>query len=235
MNKPTLGIIGGVGPMATAYFMELVIDKTPAKADQDNLPMIVFNDPQIPDRTDFILGRSDKNPVPEMVKVARWLERAGADYIAIPCNTAHFFYDEICAAVRIPVLNIMRETTALLAGAGVSGGTVGLMATEGTVHSGVFQSYLAEDDISVMVPDADDQAIVTSLIYDQVKQNKPYDVDAFLAVASRLRDRGADAVIVGCTELSVIYQDLREKPDYFVDSLDALAQRCVDYYFEHRA
>lgn len=235
MNKPTLGIIGGVGPMATAYFMELVIDKTPAKADQDNLPMIVFNDPQIPDRTDFILGRSDKNPVPEMVKVARWLERAGADYIAIPCNTAHFFYDEICAAVRIPVLNIMRETTALLAGAGVSGGTVGLMATEGTVHSGVFQSYLAEDDISVMVPGADDQAIVTSLIYDQVKQNKPYDVDAFLAVASRLRDRGADAVIVGCTELSVIYQDLREKPDYFVDSLDALAQRCVDYYFEHRA
>jgi aspartate racemase len=235
MNKPTLGIIGGVGPMATAYFMELIINKTPAATDQDNLPMIVFNDPQIPDRTDFILGRSDQNPVPEMAKVARWLERAGADYIAIPCNTAHFFYDEICSSVDVPVLNIMRETTALLTRSGFSGGKVGLMATEGTVRSGVFQDYLSEDGIDVIEPDEADQAIVSSLIYDQVKQNKPYDADAFLAVASRLRERGADAVIVGCTELSVIYQDLREKPAYFVDSLDALAQRCVDYYFSHRS
>ena len=83
MHKPILGIIGGVGPLATAYFMQLLVRKTPAKTDQDNMPMIVFNDPQIPDRTAFILDNSNPDPQPEMVKVARWLEDAGADYIDI--------------------------------------------------------------------------------------------------------------------------------------------------------
>lgn len=110
MHKPVLGILGGVGPLATAYFMELLIKKTPARTDQDHMPMIVFNDPQIPDRTAYILDHAKPNPRPEMAKVARWLEEAGADYIAIACNTAHYFYDDINEAVKIPVVNIMEET-----------------------------------------------------------------------------------------------------------------------------
>ena len=102
MHKPVLGILGGVGPLATAYFMELLIKKTPARTDQDHMPMIVFNDPQIPDRTAYILDHSKPNPRPEMAKVARWLQEAGADYIAIACNTAHYFYDDINEAVEVP-------------------------------------------------------------------------------------------------------------------------------------
>lgn len=235
MNKPVLGVLGGVGPLATAYFMELVIKKTHAKSDQGNIPMIVYNDPQIPDRTAYILDQTKTNPVPEMAKVARWLQDAGADYVAIPCNTAHYFYDDINAAVSIPVLNIMELSAARIAERVGAGGTVGLMATDGTVESGVFQDCLAEAGLKTMIPPDEDRRTVMSLIYDGVKSGGAYDPADFLAVASRLRAAGCDAVIVGCTELSVIYQDLAEKPAYLVDTLDVLADACVSFYRDWRA
>lgn len=230
MNKPILGIIGGVGPLATAYFMEAIIKKTPAASDQDNIPMIVFNDPQIPDRTAYILDHSNPNPQPEMCKVARWLEDAGADYLAIACNTAHYFYDAISDAVDVPVLNIMEETAKRMALDVGRGGRVGLMATDGTVQSSVFQGYLAERGLVGVVPRAQTQRRIMSLIYDGVKANAPYDPGELCAIAEELRQEGCDAVVVGCTELSVIYQDLAERPTWLYDSLDVLAQRCVDLY-----
>lgn len=234
MNRPRLGIMGGVGPLATAYFMELLIRHTPARTDQDNMPMIVFNDPQIPDRTAYILDHSKPNPQPEMVRVARWLEGAGADYIAIACNTAHYFYDAINEAVRIPVVNIMEETARRIREVMGSGACVGLMATEGTVASGVFQNYLEHMGLTCIVPDEQDQKTLTSLIYDGVKANGTYSTCDFRHVAEHLHEQGADAVIVGCTELSVIYHDLDEKPAYLFDSLDILAERCVQIYLKAR-
>ena len=234
MNKPILGIIGGVGPLATAYFMEALIKRTPAATDQQNMPMIVFNDPQIPDRTSYILDHSCPNPVPEMAKVARWLEDAGADFIAIPCNTAHYFYDEIVRSVSIPVLNIMHETAMRIAQT-PDVHVVGLLATEGTARSGVFQDIFEQMGLSVIVPDDDSQEVISELIYGQVKANQPYDVQAFLLEADKLRERGCDAVVVGCTELSVIYQDLTERPSWLFDSLDILAERCVQVYLAARA
>ena len=222
MHKPVLGVLGGVGPLATAYFMELVIKKTPASCDQDNIPMIVFNDPQIPDRTAYILDGGNPNPLPEMTRVVLWLERAGADFIAIPCNTAHYFYEQIAESATVPVLNIMRETTARIVEMHGEHATIGLLATDGTLSSGVFQSYLSDAGLSVMAP-----------IYDRVKRNLPYDPTAFLDLARRMHENGCDAVIVGCTELSVVYQDLTHKPDYLIDSMDVLADRCVSYYLEH--
>ncbi|MDO4436781.1 MAG: amino acid racemase [Coriobacteriaceae bacterium] len=234
MDKPVLGVLGGVGPLATAYFMELVIKKTPAERDQDNIPMIVFNDPQIPDRTSYILDRNNPDPLPEMERVVLWLENAGADYIAIPCNTAHFFYEQISDAASIPVLNIMRETTTHIVETYGAHATIGLLATDGTVASGVFQSYLSDAGLSVVTPSAKDQAdIVMPLIYERIKRNLPYDPAAFLDLARRMHEDGCDAVIVGCTELSVVYQDLANKPSYLIDSMDVLAGRCVQYYLEH--
>lgn len=234
MHKPVLGVLGGVGPLATAYFMELVIKKTPASCDQDNIPMIVFNDPQIPDRTAYILDGGNPNPLPEMTRVVLWLERAGADFIAIPCNTAHYFYEQIAESATVPVLNIMRETTARIVEMHGEHATIGLLATDGTLSSGVFQSYLSDAGLSVMAPSEKDQrGIVMPLIYDRVKRNLPYDPTAFLDLARRMHENGCDAVIVGCTELSVVYQDLTHKPDYLIDSMDVLADRCVTYYLEH--
>ena len=235
MHKPVLGILGGVGPLATAYFMELVIKKTPAKRDQDNIPMIVFNDPQIPDRTAYILDREQPNPLPEMEKVVLWLEDAGADFIAIPCNTAHYFYDSIAARASIPVLNIMRETTERIVERFGEGATIGLLATDGTIASGVFQQYLNQAGLRAVAPTKEEQTgVVMPLIYDRVKRNLPYDPAGLLRVAKRLHDDGCDAVIVGCTELSVVYQDLKEKPAYLVDAMDVLADRCVAHYLAQR-
>lgn len=235
MHKPVLGILGGVGPLATAYFMELLIKKTPARTDQDQMPMIVFNDPQIPDRTAYILDHSKPNPQQEMAKVARWLEDAGSDYIAIACNTAHYFYDAINDAVSIPVVNIMEETAHTIANAVTPGARIGLLATEGTIQSGVFQEYLERWGLAAAAPDEQDQQLVTHLIYDCVKANQPYDPEDFLSVARTLREEGCEAVIVGCTELSVIYQDLDERPEWLYDSLDILASRCVEIYQDARA
>ncbi len=234
MNHPVLGVLGGVGPLATAYFMELVIKKTPARTDQDNIPMVVYNDPQIPDRTAYILDHTKPNPRPEMANVAHWLQLAGAEYIAIPCNTAHYFYEDINSQVSIPVLNIMDLTAGAVAGRIGTGGKVGLMATDGTIESGVFQACFERRGLETIVPDSADRKTVMSIIYDCVKANKPYDPQAFLAVADRLYASGCGAVVVGCTELSVVYQDLADKPGYLIDSLDVLAQACVDYYEQHR-
>ncbi|MDJ1121295.1 amino acid racemase [Olsenella sp. YH-ols2217] len=235
MNKPVLGVLGGVGPMATAAFMEAVISRTPAQCDQDNIPMIVFNDPQIPDRTAFILDPSEPDPLPEMVKVARWLEDAGADYIAIPCNTAHYFHDAIAAAVEVPVLNIMELTARRVAALAGPGARVGLMATEGTTQSGVFQGYFEQAGLETVVPSEEERAIVTSLIYDTVKRNRPFDPDVMLGVAERLRGQGCDAVVLGCTELSVIYATLDDAPTWLVDAMDVLADACVEAYERTRA
>lgn len=232
MHRPILGILGGVGPMATAYFMQCVIKKTPAERDQDNIPMIVFNDPQIPDRTAYILDHDEPNPLPELEKVVAWLEHAGADYIAIPCNTAHYFYDPIVEAANVPVLNIMRETAARILSTAGAESSVGLLATSGTIESGVFQDYLSEARLNVVVPTRQEQdEVVMPLIYDRIKKNLPYDAAAFLEVARRLHEEeSCETVIVGCTELSVVYQDLDEKPAYLVDAMDVLADRCVEFY-----
>ena len=234
MNKPILGIIGGVGPLATACFMEALIRKTPARTDQEHMPMIVFNDPQIPDRTAHILDHSKPNPQPEMENVARWLERAGADYIAIACNTAHYYYEGIVNAVDIPVVNIMEETASRIASEMGKDSTVGLLATEGTVSSGVFQEYLGRHGLRTVEPLPSQQREVTALIYYGVKAGASYDPDQLLQLGEQLRGRGCDAVIVGCTELSVIYQALAQKPEWFYDSLDVLAERCVSIYLASR-
>ncbi|WP_298580019.1 aspartate/glutamate racemase family protein [uncultured Olegusella sp.] len=232
MNHPILGILGGVGPLATACFMEMIINKTHAQCDQDNIPMIIYNDPQIPDRTAYILGKSDTNPVPEMIKMARKLEKSGVDYIAIPCNTAHYFYEEIQRATALPVLNIMQLTAQDIAHHSVNN-KVGLMATEGTAKSKVFQNFFNSAHLETILPNDQEQAIITFLIYDCVKSGKPANIQAFLDVAHALHERGCGTVVVGCTELSVIYQQLEQRPDYLVDSLDILANACVEYYFSH--
>lgn len=191
MHRPVLGILGGVGPLATAYFMELIINQTPVSKEQDHIPMIVYNDPQIPDRTAYILDRKAESPSPEMVNVARALQRSGADFIAIPCNTAHYFYDAISEAVTIPVLNILHETTQAVLRKSGQGSTVGLLATEGTVASGVFQTYFENEGLSTLTPDPEDQEKLMALIYEGVKTNNPYDPQDLCDIAERLHSRAA--------------------------------------------
>lgn len=196
--------------------------------------MVIVNDPQIPDRTAYILDNSCPNPLPEMRCVANMLKEAGVDFIAMPCNTAHYFYEALSAAVEVPIINMLQETADCIVSSIGPGGTVGLLATQGTVSSGVFQDYLNRKQLNVRTPDEHDQNRVTSLIYDYVKANRPYDENEFLDLAHNLHDQECDAVVVGCTELSVIYQDLSNRPAWLFDSMDILANRCCELYLSAR-
>ncbi len=226
MNKTAnlLGILGGLGPMSTFYFCELLTAHTLARQDSDHVDMIVSSRASTPDRTAFILGNSQSDPLPFMLEEARRLERAGADLIVIPCNTAHYFYDGLQREIGTPMLNIIEETVHLLHRLGV--GRIGLLATEGTVRAGAYAPLCRKLGMECVTPTADEQAVITSIIYDCIKQNKPVDMEQFFAVADALRARGCEKLVLGCTELSLLKKAGLDEA-LFVDSLEVLAYRTI--------
>ncbi len=220
----TLGILGGLGPMAGVYFYEKVTSLTKAECDQEHINVLLTGFADTPDRTDFILGKSAADPTPRMVECARILESAGADVIAMPCNTAHYFYDAVAGSVKIPMLNIIHETMKLLKDKGAR--QIGILATEGTLAAGTYPMAAEEYGIACAVPTPEEQAVVTSIIYDEIKRGKRPDMRAFYRVANRMFDDGCDFLVLGCTELSLLERDYH-LGGRFVDSLDALARATV--------
>lgn len=223
-NKSVLGVLGGLGPMATAYFYELVTKHTVASSDAGHIDMVISSRVSTPDRTAFIMGNSDDDPRDFMIEDAKRLENWGCDFIAIPCNTAHYFYDSIAENVSIPVLNIVEETAKFLYAEGVK--KVGLLATDGTVCSHTYEKYLKKFDIECITPCDEDQVQVMSIIYDQIKEGRPADTDAFFGIVDRLKERGAQALILGCTELPLIEKQVELGAD-FIDSLLVLARASI--------
>lgn len=224
MKKQVIGVMGGLGPGATAHFMELVIAMTEAKKDQDNVDMIVYNFPSIPDRTGYILGSNLKSPLPGLLNVGRALERQKVSCIAIPCVTAHYFHRELQAALSVPILNGVAQTVQLLRCAGIR--RVGIMATDGTIRSGLLTQELDCAGILPLLPSKERQADVMHLIYQNVKAGKPPEMDRFRAVQQELMDCGAELIILGCTELSLIRRDENIGPG-FVDIMEVLARETV--------
>lgn len=222
-----LGVIGGLGPMATAYFMQLVIEMTQADTDQEHIEMLVYNCPSIPDRTSYILGESDQNPVIPMIGIGKKLVEAGADTIAIPCITAHYFHDEMERAIGVPILHGIAETAAYLKKRGY--GRVGIMATDGTVKSGLFTAEFAKTGISCCYPSPEGQAAVMELIYQDVKAGRPVNMEKFRYVAQELRDGGAEVILLGCTELSLIKRDYSLGAG-FLDVMEVLACCSVERF-----
>lgn len=224
-----VGILGGVGPMATVYFMEMLLSKTDAKRDQDHLDMLVSNHATIPDRTAYILGQSGESPLDVMIEDAKMLEREGCQFLVLPCNTAHYFFEKIQQAISIPLLNIIRETVSFCMEQIDSVKTVGIMATEGTIQSNTYKMECERQGISCIVPDFSLQQTITSIIYDQVKAGKPVERELFCSMLDQMREMGCDAVILGCTELSVAFRDLAVSVEYpdVVDSLTVLAERTI--------
>ena len=220
----SFGIVGGLGPMATAYLLELIVDMTDAKTDQEHLDVIVFNRPSVPDRTAYILDPAKPSPVPPMVDMARKLEALGVCAIGTPCVTAHSFHDALQSSVHVPFINMVQETAAYLKNAGCR--KAGIMATTGTVHTGLFQKALSAAGVPYALPDDAMQAHVMSLIYDCVKAGKPADMDKFRAVSAALRSAGCDAIILGCTELSIIKRD-NDIGSGYLDALEVLARAAV--------
>lgn len=224
-HSPLLGVLGGLGPMSTVYFCELLTSHTRADCDGDHIDMLISSRASTPDRTAFILGQSQSDPLPVMIEEARRLTTAGAKLIVIPCNTAHYFYDGIRAAIPTPMLNIIEETVHHLHRRGVR--TVGLLATEGTVKASTYAPLCKSLGMTCLTPTPDEQAMISSIIYDRIKQNKPVDMEAFGRVADALRARGCERLVLGCTELSLLKRTGLLDDEIFVDSLEVLAYQTI--------
>lgn len=223
-QKQTLGVIGGLGPIATAHFMELIIRMTEAATDQEHLDMILYNRPSIPDRTGYILDPTKPNPLPEMIRVGNALARQGAKLIAIPCMTAHYFHRELTRYIEAPIVHAIHETAAHLKKHGIS--KVGIMATDGTIRSKLFQRELENHGMEALIPGPEGQKCIMSVIYDDIKANKPAGMDKFQLASRDLRAQGAQAIILGCTELSLVKRDYPIGAGY-LDAMEVLAQTCV--------
>jgi len=213
-----------LGPLATAYFVELVVKMTDVQFDYDHIPMTIYNKPSIPDRTAYILGKSKESPLDAIVFWGKALAAQGADYIAIPCVTAHFFYEELSRAVEVPIINMVSETGDYLKENGME--RIGLMATDGTIAGGFFQKGLESLGIHVEVPSPQGQEQLMNIIYGGIKANHAFSMDDFYGVAKELRDKGAQVIVLGCTELSLILRDNAIGPG-FLDATAILARKSV--------
>ncbi len=220
----TLGIIGGMGPMATAYLLELVIQMTNAKTDQEHLRTIVFDNPQVPDRTAYILDREKPSPLPVLEDMAQTLERIGCGVLCAPCVTSHYFYPELSSSVSVPFLHMVEETARELQEAGRK--KAGILATTGTVSTGLFQRALEKFGIEWAAPSQLGQGLVMSLIYDDVKSGRDGDPQKFAAIHRDLEEQGCDCGVLACTELSV-FSSQHHLPPFYLDAMAVLAERSI--------
>ena len=222
----TPGVIGGMGPAATCDLMKKVIDCTDAEDDQHHIHMLVDQNTDVPDRTAAILG-GGADPMPQLIASAKRLEAAGADFLCMSCNTAHYFHGRLQQHVGIPILNMPLESAMELKRRGV--GKVGLLATDGTIRTGVYHRYLEEAGIAVVLPSAEGQKTVMHLIYGCVKKGVPvsaYPREAVAAMVADMKARGAEAFLMACTELPIAFAALGYR-DGFVDPTLCLARAIV--------
>lgn len=222
-----IGIIGGLGPAASARLYSRITDFTDAATDQEHIDLVVLSRPQIPDRTAFLLGEPGAEPfVPPMREAALQLEELGCTILATPCNTAHALLDEIADGLQqAHFISMVERTAQVIAERGFK--RVAVLATNGTRAARVYEPALEAVGCTVEWPDDRGQEVVMSVIFDQVKAGKPVDFEAFAEVCARLSARGCDAAILACTELSVIGAPDELRGLAIVDALDVLAQACV--------
>ena len=223
-KSPLLGILGGLGPMSSVYFYEMLTEHTEAVCDQDHLNIVISSHASTPDRTAYILGKSEKNPLDTMIVDAKKLEEYGAEIIAIPCNTAHYFYNELKKEVNIPILNIIEETVDVAYRSGTE--CLGILATDGTVRTESYQSVCRDHGIRCEIPNEKEQAWLMDIIYGDIKSGRRADMEKFSEICRSLEARGCQRLVLGCTELSLIKRN-EGLGDIFLDSLEALAHRTI--------
>lgn len=230
-----LGILGGMGPMATVDLMQKIIISTPVTRDQDHVPIVVVSDPLVPDRRAPIFDPAKPSPLPKLIEGIRRLESAGATFIAIACNTAHHWLPDLVEATRLPILDIAEAACIALERQVPRGTTVSVLATEATLASGFYQRELARRGYPCILPDDEE---THDLVLPCIKSVKVGDYAASHALLQRSADlvaeRGARAIILACTELPLAAGNSQPKGAVYLDANQALAQRVIDWYFGRR-
>lgn len=207
----TIGIIGGMGPAATIDLYKKMVDNTPAEKDQDHIHVIIDSYPQIEDRTACILY-GGKNPAPKLIESAKRLEKAGADALIMPCNTAHYFAKDIESAVNIPLIHIVRCSAESIKNNYPETKKIGLIATTGTIKAGVYGNILNEYGFETIdLPERIENNIM-DCIYKGVKAGKTEEYSRlFQQCVDEITDLGADLLIEGCTEIPLIMPYVKTK------------------------
>ena len=223
----TIGIIGGMGPLATVDLYSRIVMRTKAQRDQEHLHVIIDSNTNIPDRTKAILG-GGVDPTVELIKSAQRLEQAGADFLIMPCNTAHFFIDKIKTSVNIPFINMVEETVKYTFNKYGKDMVVGLMATDGTIKSKIYEGYYAAMGIKTVVPEKTQDKIM-KFIYDVIKGGKYEEgTDLFFECVNELKDMGADAFLLGCTGLSSA-QYLYKLEGPYINPMEVITESSIIY------
>ena len=205
--KKTIGILGGMGPEATAYFYELIIKNTKAEKDQEHIPVVIYANPGVPERTAAVLGKGP-SPLPQLLEGVRVLKEAGADFIVMPCITAHHFYNEIMKEVKVNFLNLVDETVlyALRKNPGLK--KAGLVASTGTLRARLFHEAFGREGVEIVDPTEAEQVRVMEAIFGKEGVKAGYTSgmsrEAIHYAARVLIARGAEAVIAGCTEVPLV-------------------------------
>lgn len=224
-KNQTIGILGGMGPDATSLFFKRIIQYTPAHTDQEHLKIIIYNNPEIPDRTEAIVNKKE-SPVEKVKEGMKFLENSIVDFIAIPCVTIHYFFNEIVSSVNIPVLNLVEETALYIKENYSDSKKIGILATKGTFRGQIFERVYYKENFMTVIPDAKGQESLMESIYGEKGIKAGYfsghAKNLIMNVSDDLIKRGAKIIVGGCTEIPLaIGQDDMKVP--FIDSLSVLA------------
>jgi len=224
----TIGILGGMGPEATVRMFNLIVKLTKAEKDQDHIPIIIFNNPQIPDRTAAIIDEGP-SPLPMLIEGAKKLETAGANFIIMPCHTAHYHYDEIIRHISIPFLHLQEETRHYVEWRYRDLTRFGLLASTGTVETDLFQTIFHQKELEIIVPEEKEQDMVMTAVYGErgIKRGfKKEPRQLLMHVINQLKEQKVEAVIAGCTEVSLVL-DVQELQLPVIDPLKITAAAAI--------
>lgn len=223
----TLGVLGGLGPQATDFFYNGVIEHTDASCDQEHIDMIILSHATTPDRTKAILTGEDHELIRSLIQDVQMLEQAGAANIAIPCNTSHYYYEQMQAAVHIPIIHMVRESVRYARAKFENVKRIGIMGTDGTIATGIYDAECERAKVTAVHPGAQRQKDVMHIIYDEIKAGERGSKHLFNRVVDELtREKGCEVVILACTELSV-YKHFHEVPDCCLDAMDVLIREAI--------
>lgn len=222
--RKVIGVLGGMGPEATILMMSRLLAATPAKDDFDHIPLLVDNNTQVPSRIAHLIERTGVDPTPVLVAMAKKLEAGGAELLAIPCNTAHSYFEAIANAVQVPVLNMVKLTAKRVVRA-YPQGPVGIIASPAVEITGIFARTFSDLGREVIYPANRDRVLWA------IQAIKGRRFEAALPIleeaATELADAGAPVAVVGCSEFSIVAPQVVGSPLALIDSLDVLVDACV--------
>lgn len=227
MTRSTIGILGGMGPAATILLQQRILDAVQAETDSDHIPLVIDMNPQVPSRIDYLIRKRGENPGPILARMAQRLEALGVGAIAMPCCTAHHFAPDIMGASSVPFLNMVDLTAEAIAQAFPTGSWVGILASPANWETKLFDKALGRHGLTPLYP-KDRARVLASIERIKAKGAGPFEIAEVQAMAAELVDEGADSLLIGCSEFSLLSRLIVSNVKSF-DALDVLTEAIIGF------